>query len=140
MDAIRTLLEHLAHRGVRVWREGDHLVVEPASALAPGDRELIAAAKPQLLERLLTADDQAVIGRVMDAFPGATHAGISPRGTFRGPMLPLRDGPRCPVCTNTKHRRRAADSHEVCAICAEGGPAEIIGSRFLAALLPRGDG
>ena len=73
------------------------------------------------------------IGSVLSAFPGATFQGVRPKDSFQGPMPKPPRGRRCPVCAGEIHWR-VIDGKEVCALCAEGGPGEIMGDRFLAAL------
>jgi hypothetical protein len=46
------LLLELEARGVRVWRDGSRLIVEPAESLTDEDHQLLPALKPQLLALL----------------------------------------------------------------------------------------
>lgn len=43
------LLIDLEARGIRAWREGDRLLVEPADRLTPEDDQALRALKPHLL-------------------------------------------------------------------------------------------
>ncbi len=52
----RDLLVELRAEGFRLTAEGDRLVVRPASKLTPELREVVAAAKPELLALVLDPD------------------------------------------------------------------------------------
>lgn len=61
------LLAYLAGRGLRLSLHGDCLSVVPRSLLGDADRELIRAAKPELVEHL-RADPQAQAEHGLEAF------------------------------------------------------------------------
>jgi hypothetical protein len=70
-----------------------------------------------------------VPGRLPDRYLRRPHAAATRRTPADTENKPYLTGTAYPTCANTKHWQRGADSH-VCALCAEGGPAEIVGVDF----------
>jgi hypothetical protein len=54
--SVQSLLATLTQKGVKIFPDGDGLVVEPASKLTDAEREAIRAHKRELLQHLLACE------------------------------------------------------------------------------------
>ncbi len=127
------ILNNLAKSGFKLRRAGDNLQARPA--LPPDLAAEVLEHKDVLMEVICVSN---MLVRTGLRQPGGSVEIIASDPAMPHPesrqIKPLPNVRRCLVCTGSRHWRRGIDGKPVCAICAEGGPGEIVGPRFLASL------